>query len=285
MDRNRTHPTDATTERGRLARLDELDDFTVADGDPDIRGWEVRTFDGQKLGKVEELIVDPSAMKVRYMEVEVDSKFEGRRGDGHVLLPIGTARLNDEDDTVLVDRMPAGGFAAAPVYNRAKLDDKYERELQQAYGSPAKKTDRDLYDDQGFWGKRRTGREGSAYLTRSEEELAVGKRNVKAGSVDVHKHVETEHVKKKVPVSHEEVTVERRPLQGDAARSAGARANIGEDEIRVPLMEEEVVVDKRTVPKEELVIRKHSVQEEKTVEADLKKERIDVDRNSRPERR
>lgn len=279
---NRIH--DSTT-RGRLARLDELDDFTVADGDPDIRGWEVRTVDGKKLGKVEELIVDPTAMKVRYMEVEVDSKFEGRRGDGHILVPIGTARLDDDNDNVLINVLPTGGFAAVPVYDRAKLDDTYERKLIKAYGSPASKTNRDLHDDKGFWGKRRTGRENAAYLTRSEEELAVGKRKVQAGSVDVHKHVETEHVKKKVPVTHEEVTVERQPLHGDAARAAASRGTIGDDEIRVPLMEEEVVVDKRMVPKEELVIKKHAVQGEKTVEADLKKERIDVDRNARPDRR
>jgi len=99
---------------------------------------------------------------------------------------------------------------------------------------------------------------------------------VEGGAVNVSKHVETEHVKKAVPVTREAVTVERRPITGDAARSGNAR--IEADEIRVPVMEEEVVAGKRAVAKEEVVIHKDVIEEEKIVEADLRKERIDVDR-------
>lgn len=165
MDRNRTMDTDVTA-RGRLARLGELDDCQVADGDPDIRGWEVRDAGGQKVGKVEELIVDPAAMKVRYMEVKADDKAAGVRDERLVLVPIGTARLDDDNDNVFIDRLPTGGFAAAPVYDRSRLDGEYERTLQQSYGTASTRTDRDLYDDVGFWGKRRRGRENSAYLIR-----------------------------------------------------------------------------------------------------------------------
>jgi len=49
----------------RLVRLEELKGFQVAEGDPDIRGWEVRTPDDRKVGKVEELIVDPVERRVR----------------------------------------------------------------------------------------------------------------------------------------------------------------------------------------------------------------------------
>jgi len=110
-------------------------------------------------------------------------------------------------------------------------------------------------------------------LTLAEEQLDVGKRQVNAGEAAIRKTVETEHVTKAVPVAHEEVTVERRPLSGDAA--AARDVDIGEDEIRVPLSAEEVVVGKRAVPTEELVIKKRVVTEEKKVEADLRKERVD----------
>lgn len=111
------------------------------------------------------------------------------------------------------------------------------------------------------------------HLTLSEEQLAVGKATREAGEVRVGKHVETEHVRKEVPVTHEEVTIERRPVDGMSAK--GAR--IEDDEIRVPLHEEELVVDKRVVPKEELVVKKHTVEETKVAEADLRRERADVD--------
>ena len=111
-------------------------------------------------------------------------------------------------------------------------------------------------------------------MTLSEEELAVGTREVRAGEVEVEKRVETEHVRREVPLTHEEVTVERRPIEGGMV--AGGINQIGEEHIRVGLTAEEAVVEKRVVPKEELVVRKQEVTEERTVEADLRTERAEV---------
>ena len=278
-DANRAGPR---TGRG-LVHLDQLDDYKVADGEPDIRGWSVRTSDGRKLGKVEDLLVDLDAMKVRYMEVELDRKELSLKEDRHVLVPVGTARLNDDDDVVIVSR-PSAELVGLPAYSRGTMTPDQERALRERYvGAPTaartKKSD-DLYGDEGFddrsfFGKRRSGREDAQYLTRSEEELAVGKRKVQAGAVTAHKTVETEHVRESVPVTRETATVERRPIRDGAMASGDVQ--VGEDEIRVPLMAEEVVTDKRVVPKEEIVIRKQQVQGSETVEADLRRERIDVD--------
>ena len=90
------------------------------------------------------------------------------------------------------------------------------------------------------------------------------------------KTVETEHVRQNVPVRREEVTVERRPVN-----ERMAAADIGDDAIRVPLTQEEVVVEKRPVVKEEIVVRKHAVQDTRVVEADVRKERVDIDDRSR----
>jgi uncharacterized protein (TIGR02271 family) len=111
-------------------------------------------------------------------------------------------------------------------------------------------------------------------ITRSEEELAIGKRPVAAGEVQLRKTVETEHRTENVPVMREEVTVERRPV--DKPLNA-AGIEIEEDEIRIPITEEEVIVDKKPVVKEEILLKKHAVEDTKKVEADLRKERVDVD--------
>jgi uncharacterized protein (TIGR02271 family) len=108
-------------------------------------------------------------------------------------------------------------------------------------------------------------------LTLSEEELAVGKREVRAGEVEIDKDVETRHVRENVPVSHDEVIIERRPVTG-----MRGEARIGEEEIRVPVTEEEVVARKRVVPTEEIVARKRQVVENETVEADLRRERAEI---------
>ncbi|HYW09596.1 MAG TPA: DUF2382 domain-containing protein, partial [Longimicrobium sp.] len=76
-------------------------------------------------------------------------------------------------------------------------------------------------------------------------------------------------------LTHDEVTVERHPIQGGMV-AGGLNSTIGEDTVRVQLTAEEAVVEKRVVPKEELVVKKHQVTEERTVEADLRSERAEV---------
>ena len=113
-------------------------------------------------------------------------------------------------------------------------------------------------------------------LTLAEEQLSVGKRTVQDGEVSLRKHVDTRHVEEQVDLMREEVSVERRPISADAATDIN---DIGEAEIRVPVMREEAVVEKRTVPVEEVVVRKEAVADTQTVQADLRKETLDVDEN------
>jgi uncharacterized protein (TIGR02271 family) len=75
-----------------------------------------------------------------------------------------------------------------------------------------------------------------------------------------------------VNLKREEIVIQRRPVN----REAGA-TDIREAEIRVPLTEEEAVVDKRAVVKEELVIGKRVVEDQKTVDADVRREEFDID--------
>ena len=267
----------------QLAPLSELDGFKVAEGDPDVRGWDVLAADGTKVGEVEDLLVDTGQMKVRYLEVDLDDDRFGEQ-DRHVLVPIGQARLDDDNDNVLVDGIPADAFGTLPAYTRGTFSRDYETSLRQSFrgGTPVTTaaTDADYYadrdfDESRFLGRRRgTDREGALRVVRSEEELAIGKRAVEAGEVGVRKTVETERVRESVPVTREEVEIERRPIEPGMA---AGDVEIGEDEVRVPVMEEQVVAEKRVVPKEEVVIRKETVQEERVVEDTVRKERIDVD--------
>ena len=116
-------------------------------------------------------------------------------------------------------------------------------------------------------------------LVLNEEQLAVGKREVSGGEIGVRKHVETEHVHENVQLRHEEVEVERRPITDGYAATG---ATIGEDEeIRMKLHAEEAVVEKRVVPTEELVVRKREVVENQPIDATLRRETAEVDREVR----
>jgi uncharacterized protein (TIGR02271 family) len=109
-------------------------------------------------------------------------------------------------------------------------------------------------------------------VQRSEEELRTGTREREAGEVGVRKSVRTEREQVRVPTRHEEVSVERVPVNEE-----GTGAEIGEDEVSVPVVEEEVVVEKRPVVKEEIRVRKDVVEDEQVVEEDVRKEEVDVE--------
>ena len=109
-------------------------------------------------------------------------------------------------------------------------------------------------------------------VQRSEEELRAGTREREAGSVKVRKRVRTDRERVEVPTRHEEVSVERVPVSGEATE-----AQIGEDEVDVPVTEEEVVVDKRAVAKEEVRLRKDVVEGTEVVEEDVRREEVDVE--------
>jgi uncharacterized protein (TIGR02271 family) len=120
-------------------------------------------------------------------------------------------------------------------------------------------------------------------IQRSEEELAAGVRQREAGSVNVNKSVRTETETVRVPKMREQVDVERVPVGREVEDPEAAQTAFGEEEVVVPVYEEEVVVSTRVVLKEEVRLRKDVVEEEEVVEVDLRKEEIEIDdETSRP---
>ena len=118
-------------------------------------------------------------------------------------------------------------------------------------------------------------------MTRSEEELLVGTRAHEAGRVRLRKYVVTEYVQQSVPVQREEVRIEREPISDANVDRALAGPGISEEEHEVVLHEEELVVEKRVVPKERVRLAKDTVTDEQQVTEQLRKERIDVDDTTR----
>lgn len=111
-------------------RLQELDrsDFEIVEGEPDIRGWDVKNSNGKKIGEVEELILDAQKRKVRYMVVDLDDN-ELDLDDRRVLIPIGLAELDKEDDDVLLRSVTAEQLRALPKYEDDTLDEEAERNI------------------------------------------------------------------------------------------------------------------------------------------------------------
>ena len=164
--------------------------------------------------------------------------------------------LNRDGHISTSERLAAGhtsGFTDSRDLNRDGHVSTSERLAAGAHGTD--------FDDDG------------SRLRLHEEQLAVAKREVGAGAVDIHKRVHEEHVQQTIPVRHEEILVERVPLHGVA--EPGARIAAQDEVVRVPLFREEIITEKRLVPTEEVIVRKQEVMDQQTVGATLRSEYVD----------
>lgn len=111
-------------------------------------------------------------------------------------------------------------------------------------------------------------------VIRQEEELTVATSAQEAGRLGVRKVVDVERAETVVPVGTEHAEVERYPV-GEV--DSGEVEVLEDGSISIPVFQEELVIEKRLVVRERVIVRKHTVTEERLVEADLRRERVEVD--------
>jgi photosynthetic reaction center H subunit len=156
--------------RNRVVPLDDLDDYEVAEGDPDIEGWEVIASDGKEIGKIKNLLADASAMKVRYIDVDLDRDLVRDRDDSHVLIPVGQVRVIEEDKRVMAESMSSSDVVGLPAYTGGPVTREYESTLRQRFergyehGSVSDDDfySADIYDTERFYGRGVGAGAGSA---------------------------------------------------------------------------------------------------------------------------
>ena len=128
----------------RLTGMKELDDYKVAEGEPDIRGWNVYTATGRELGNVDDLLVDTDLGEVVMLDIDL------KRNDRHTLAPIKAAWIDRESRRVVLnttmfdadEAIPALGRRNEPVESESvrQFNERYER----AYGVDGWDRDRDI---------------------------------------------------------------------------------------------------------------------------------------------
>ena len=111
-------------------------------------------------------------------------------------------------------------------------------------------------------------------VIRQEEELTVATRAQESGRLGVRKVVDVERAETVVPGGTEHADLERYPV-GDA--DSGEAEVLEDGSISIPVFQEELVIEKRLVVRERVIVRKHTVTEERLVEADLRRERVEID--------
>lgn len=84
-------------EREHLVALSTLGNWKVSDGEPDIRGWEVRTVSGRQLGTVQDLLIDSEAGEVVLLDVDLPDRSH------HTFVPIRVTQIDRGRRVVLMD--------------------------------------------------------------------------------------------------------------------------------------------------------------------------------------
>ena len=173
----------------RVAALHDLHDFQVADGYPDPRGWDVLTADGVKVGKVHDLIVDTGEMRTRYLDIDLDKHAIGAHDDRAVLVPIGVARVNDDDDKVTLGTLSSTQVAALPPFEHGDITRTYESAvLGGIHGTAPADTGAaaDFYTGQHFNDREFFGNRKLPTTTRADEatELHASTHDTQAATRD-----------------------------------------------------------------------------------------------------
>jgi hypothetical protein len=156
---------------GPLTELRQLGDYMIADGDPDIRGWEVRTAAGlgdRTVGCVEDLIVDRDTLRVRYMLVCLDKDAVATTRDRRILVPVGVGRLDEHEDQVRLDGYTTGQLVGIPEFRPGKLTRHYEAAVRRRFAAPEPRAGPQGRHEAGFYeqGSSRT-RPGTPWRARS----------------------------------------------------------------------------------------------------------------------
>jgi uncharacterized protein (TIGR02271 family) len=262
-----------------------------------IQDRDILGADGGKLGKVESVFLDAQTDKPEW--AAISTGFFGRKVS---LVPLSAA--TETSDGTLQVPFDKDQVKGSPHHEPDQaLSEQDEIELFGYYGIPwggetvtATGAPSGAATGGGFTDEQPSDR-GSAgagqdvsgpntddAMTRSEERLHVGTERVEAGRARLRKYVVTENVTQTVPVSHEEIRVEREPITDANVDAAMDGPAISEEEHEVVLHAERPVVGKETVPVERVRLDTETVTDQETVSDDVRKEQIDLDDASPRER-
>lgn len=99
----------------------------------DPRGWNVFGADGERLGTVAELLVDPETLKVRYIEVDVLDDLFRLSDDRRVLVPLESVELKERGEDAWIQKASAAEVAQLPAYTGGALSPAAEARFLEAW--------------------------------------------------------------------------------------------------------------------------------------------------------
>ena len=264
-------------------------------------GGNVVDNDGDKIGSIGQVYLDDSTGEPSWVTVKT-----GLFGTSESFVPLDNARVNGNDIVVAFEKEKVKGAPRVDADNNLSpeeednlysyyqvgsttgttgvdTDRSYSNETSAVGGTydndtVGRDTDRDFdRTDRDTVGHDTSGPTTDNAMTRSEEQLRVGTQTRETGRARLRKYVVTENVTQTVPVSREEVRIEREPITDANVGDATSGPDISEEEHEVVLHSEVPVVEKEAVPVERVRLDTETVTEQQTVSDEVRKEQIDMD--------
>jgi uncharacterized protein (TIGR02271 family) len=244
-----------------------------------MRGMTAVDRDRDKIGKIEDIYLDQDTGRPEWLAIG-GGLFSG----GVSFVPLAEATVDGDDVRVPYEK--AHIKAAPQAEADGALSEAEEARLYQHYGLDygESRSDSGLPEGGGspdVVGNDTSGPETDHAMTRSEEELQVGTTRRESGRVRLKKHIVTEDVTTTVPVTREEVRLEREPITEGNVDDALDGPELSEEEHEVTLHAEQPVVEKRVVPKERVRLDRDTVTDERSVTDEVRKERIEYEGDER----
>jgi uncharacterized protein (TIGR02271 family) len=230
----------------------------------EMHGRPVYAQEGETIGNVEEIFYDYETNQPEWIGIGT-----GLFGTKRVLVPVAGANVEGDGLRVPHSKDTVKG---SPDIDSDEISQELEYELASYYGVGYSERRSDTALPEGAPDSPGDTTEGSPAVTRSEEELHVGREDVQSGGARLRKWVETEPVSMDVELQQETARVTREPVEqpvGDV--------EIGDEEVVVPLRGERPVVEKRAVAKERIALEKDVETETATVSDEVRRERVDVE--------
>jgi uncharacterized protein (TIGR02271 family) len=255
----------------------------------DVIGSTVYGSDGEKIGEVGQVYLDDETGRPEWATVRT-----GLFGTKESFVPLSQSSQTGEGLTVPYDKSTVKDAPRVDA-DQGHLSQSEEAELYRHYGLQYSERQSDsgyaetttgaaggVDVDRSAGVDHTTGHDTSGpttddAMTRSEEQLQVGTESREAGRARLRKHVVTEQQTVNVPVTREEVRVEREPITDANVGAATSGPDISEEEHEVVLHEERPVVQKEAVPVERVRLGTETVTEQESVTETVRKEQIDTD--------
>lgn len=247
-----------------------------------LLGAPVNDIAGNKIGSVGQIYVDPDTDQATWATVKT-----GLFGTSETFAPLGSATW--DNNTLMVPFEKEFVKNAPRIEADGALSEEAENALYSYYGDGTETRREEAPYEHGVTAPApvadtETGTEGydtsgpttDDAMTRSEEELRVGKNTVEVGRARLRKFVVTEQETVTVPVSHDEVRMVREPITDANVGDALDGPEISEEEHEIVLTADQVVVEKEAVPVERIRLGTETVTEQQRVTEEIRKEKIEL---------